>query len=114
MSKEQKLWVHICKPLANPDDDSKYTCQIDDYRKIQHSLYLKSKEIQEFRLDGSSQGIIQMLCSTPFPIALTGGHTVNKIDNDEVIVVGGYSGGKASEKVFHGKMLKNGLDITWR
>ena len=55
-----------------------------------------------------------MFCSTPFPIALTGGHTVNKIGADEVIVVGGYSGGKASEKVFHGKMLKNGVDITWR
>ena len=55
-----------------------------------------------------------MFCSTPFPIALTGGHTVSKLGVDEVIVVGGYSGGRASEKVFLGKMLQNGMDITWQ
>ena len=90
------------------------TCQTDHESEVNEKLNSESIAINAIKHDSSSRVITQTFCTTPFPIALTGGHTVTKIADSEVMVIGGYSGGRASEKVFAGKLAENGIDVSWR
>ena len=99
------------------DNDADYVSQnapIDP--KTKQCSYLESNTLNEFCLNDSSCSsthIIQMFCATSFPIVLTGGHTVTKTADQEIVVIGGYSGGRASDKVFAGKMNQIDMDISW-
>ena len=95
-------------------DDTMYACQSDHESEVKDQLNSESIAIIKFHHDCSLRGITQTFCTEPLPIALTGGHTVTKIADGEVIVIGGYSGGRASDKVFAGKLGENGMDISWR
>ena len=52
-------------------------------------------------------------CSSPLPLTLTGGHTVTSLEPGKVMLVGGYCGGSASEKVFIGRISEDKKDVTW-
>ena len=66
--------------------------------------------------------LLTAFCSTPLPLAVSGGHSLTKISMCQVILIGGYSGGKVSDKVFIGtsSVLKledanmiSEVDVTW-
>ena len=66
--------------------------------------------------------LLTSFCSTPLPLAVSGGHSLTKTSMCQVMLIGGYSNGKVSDKVFIGtsSVLKledanmiSEVDVTW-
>ena len=85
-----------------------------------HSVFKDSKDVGAALLPVPV--LLTAFCSTPLPLAVSGGHSLTKISMCQVMLIGGYSGGKVSDKVFIGTSsvpkledanMVSEVDVTW-
>ena len=85
-----------------------------------HLMFKESKDVGAASL--TTPVLLTAFCSTPLPLAVSGGHSLTKISMCQVMLIGGYSGGKVSDKVFIGtssvRKLEDAnmiseVDVTW-
>ena len=56
----------------------------------------------------------QIFCRTPLPVNFIVGHSITKVGNNKVFLVGGLVNGIASNYIFQGKLIENRTDVKWK